>query len=229
MRDGDGNPTHAVYGFARFLGDLIERVRPAYMAVAFDQRSKELVTATAPVPGLQGQSRAAPPEDLMQQFEPLPRVVPASGSGRVRLARVSRPTTSSARSRRRMRAAGLRATIVTRDKDLAQLIAPRRPVTGITARRGQFGYQRDRARTSACRPERYRRLPGAHRGCSRQHPGCARRWAPKTATALMKAFASLDDLYEDLDGVASLPLRGAAYARCTARRSIAKRRSSRGG
>ena len=26
QRDGDGNPTHALYGFARFLGDLIERV-----------------------------------------------------------------------------------------------------------------------------------------------------------------------------------------------------------
>src|SRR5207302_1167748 len=38
MRDRDGNPAHAVFGFARFLGDLIERVRPAYMAVAFDAR-----------------------------------------------------------------------------------------------------------------------------------------------------------------------------------------------
>ena len=38
MRDADGNPTHAVFGFARFLGDLIERVRPTHIAVAFDQR-----------------------------------------------------------------------------------------------------------------------------------------------------------------------------------------------
>ena len=38
MRDRDGAPVHAVFGFARFLGDLIERVRPAYMAVAFDGR-----------------------------------------------------------------------------------------------------------------------------------------------------------------------------------------------
>ena len=38
MVDRDGNPTHAVFGFARFIGDLIERVRPRHMAVAFDQR-----------------------------------------------------------------------------------------------------------------------------------------------------------------------------------------------
>ena len=41
MRDGDGNPVHAVYGFARFLGDLIERERPEYMAVAFDASSEK--------------------------------------------------------------------------------------------------------------------------------------------------------------------------------------------
>src|SRR5260370_42572498 len=28
MVDGDGNATHALYGFARFLSDLVEQVRP---------------------------------------------------------------------------------------------------------------------------------------------------------------------------------------------------------
>ena len=28
MTDGDGNATHALYGFARFLSDLLEEVRP---------------------------------------------------------------------------------------------------------------------------------------------------------------------------------------------------------
>src|SRR6187455_2883208 len=37
MTDRDGNPAHATFGFARFLGDLIERVKPQYMAVAFDE------------------------------------------------------------------------------------------------------------------------------------------------------------------------------------------------
>ena len=32
MVDRDGNPAHAVFGFARFLGDLLERVRPAHIA-----------------------------------------------------------------------------------------------------------------------------------------------------------------------------------------------------
>ena len=37
MTDCDGNPAHATFGFARVLGDLIERAQPRYMAVAFDE------------------------------------------------------------------------------------------------------------------------------------------------------------------------------------------------
>ena len=37
LADGEGNLTHALYGFARFLGDLLERKRPHYIAVAFDE------------------------------------------------------------------------------------------------------------------------------------------------------------------------------------------------
>ena len=37
MLDRDGNPAHALFGFARFLGDLIERARPQLLAVAFDE------------------------------------------------------------------------------------------------------------------------------------------------------------------------------------------------
>ena len=57
MRDGDGNPVHALYGFARFLGDLIERASPEYMAVAFDA---SLATSfrNLHLSGLQGQPRA---------------------------------------------------------------------------------------------------------------------------------------------------------------------------
>jgi DNA polymerase I len=36
MVDADGNATHALYGFARFLSDLLERVRPERIGVAFD-------------------------------------------------------------------------------------------------------------------------------------------------------------------------------------------------
>src|SRR5687767_9751146 len=38
LTDRDGNPVNALHGFARFVGDLIEQVNPAHIAVAFDAR-----------------------------------------------------------------------------------------------------------------------------------------------------------------------------------------------
>ena len=37
MVDGEGNATHALYGFARFISDFVEQVRPERIGVAFDQ------------------------------------------------------------------------------------------------------------------------------------------------------------------------------------------------
>src|SRR5438105_4375935 len=67
MRDRDGNPAHAVFGFARFLGDLIERVRPTYMAVAFDQRRAGSYRNRIYPPYKANRERA--PADLALQFE----------------------------------------------------------------------------------------------------------------------------------------------------------------
>ena len=37
MIDADRNPVNAVYGYARFLGDLLESKRPDFVAAAFDE------------------------------------------------------------------------------------------------------------------------------------------------------------------------------------------------
>ncbi|MEO8315915.1 MAG: PIN domain-containing protein, partial [Pseudomonadota bacterium] len=67
MQDGEGNPVHALYGFARFLGDLIERANPEYLAVAFDA---SLSTSFRNViyPAYKANREPAPP-DLLLQFE----------------------------------------------------------------------------------------------------------------------------------------------------------------
>ena len=40
---GDGNPVNAVHGFARFLGELLEKQAPTHIAVAFARRWPILV------------------------------------------------------------------------------------------------------------------------------------------------------------------------------------------
>jgi 5'-3' exonuclease len=65
--DRDGNPVNAVHGFARFLGDLLEREAPAHVAVAFDE-SLETSYRNEIYPAYKANREPAPAE-LKGQFE----------------------------------------------------------------------------------------------------------------------------------------------------------------
>jgi DNA polymerase I len=204
MVDGEGNPVHALYGFARFLGDLIERAKPEYLAVAFDA---SLATSFRNViyPAYKANRDPAPP-DLLLQFE------------RCRLwcehlgvawydSREFEADDIIGTLATRMRAEGLRSTIVTRDKDMAQLIAPGDVYWDYA---GDIRYHHGEiAERFGVAPERYAdylALTGDAVDNIAGVPGVG----PKTATALMQHFESLDDLYARVDVVRDLPLRGAA-------------------
>jgi DNA polymerase-1 len=66
VTDLDGNPVNALHGFGRFLGDLIEQVRPEHIAVAFDAT---LVTSfrNRLFPAYKA-NREPAPADLKRQF-----------------------------------------------------------------------------------------------------------------------------------------------------------------
>jgi DNA polymerase I len=204
MRDRDGNPVHAVFGFARFLGDLIERVRPAYIAVAFDERRAASYRNRIYPPYKANRERA--PTDLVAQFKCCRELCRHLG-----VAMFVDPdyeaddligTLSCL-----MRAQGVRAAYITRDKDLAQLMRDG-DLFWDFGWRGQFGYH-DIERHFGVAPERfadYLALTGDSSDNIPGVPGIGHR----TAAILMKAFGSLDELYGDLARVARLPLRGAA-------------------
>jgi len=203
MRDADGNSTHAVFGFARFLGDLIERVRPTYMAVAFDQRCPDSYRRRI-FPAYKA-NRERPPADLTQQFGRCRELCRHLG-----LAEFVYPEYEADDIIGTLavlaRAAGERAAFITRDKDLAQLLRDGDVLWDFGAR-GQFGYH-DIEHHFGVRPERfadYLALAGDESDNIPGVPGVGHR----TAASLMKAFASLDDLYEDLERVALLKIRGA--------------------
>jgi DNA polymerase I len=204
MRDRDGNPVHAVFGFARFLGDLIERLRPAYIAVAFDERRAASYRNRIYPPYKANRERA--PADLVAQFKCCRELCRHLG-----VAMFVDPeyeaddligTLASI-----MRAEGVRAAFITRDKDLAQLMRDGDLFWDFGAR-SQFGYH-DIERYFGVAPERfadYLALTGDSTDNIPGVPGIGHR----TAASLMKAFGSLDELYADLERVACLPLRGAA-------------------
>jgi DNA polymerase I len=203
MRDRDGNPMHAVFGFARFLGDLIERVRPSYIAVAFDQRRATSYRSRI-YPAYKA-NRERAPLDLVLQFERCRELCRHLG-----VAMFVDPEYEAddiiGSLAALMRAQGVRSAFISRDKDLAQLMRDGDVFWDFGAR-GQFGYH-DIERHFGVAPEcfaDYLALTGDEVDNIPGVPGIGHR----TAASLMKAFGSLERLYGDLPRVAQLRLRGA--------------------
>jgi DNA polymerase I len=204
MTDEDGNPVHALYGFARFLCDLIERTRPEYLAVAFDA-SLSTSFRNQIYPPYKANREPAPP-DLLLQFERCRSFCQHLGVAWYDSNEFEADDIIGTLATR-LRAEGLRATIVSRDKDLAQLISPG-DVYWDYAGDSRYHHAEIAGRFGVV-PERYAdylALTGDSVDNIAGVPGVG----PKTATALMNVYHSLDDLYERLDTVRDLPLRGAA-------------------
>ena len=116
--------------------------------------------------------------------------------------------------------------LVTRDKDLAQLVRDGDHYWDYAGERryayhdieAQFGVRPERmADFLALTGDAVDNIPGV--------PGVG----PKTAAALLSAFASLEEIYDGLDRVGALPVRGAGEARGEARASTARPPTSRAG
>jgi 5'-3' exonuclease len=203
MVDRDGNPVHAVFGFARFLGDLIERVRPRYIAVAFDQRAATSYRSRI-YPAYKA-NRERAPVDLIVQFQHCRELCQHLG-----LPAFVNPEYEAddiiGTLGCLMRDEGVRSAFITRDKDLAQLVRSGDVYWDFGARQ-QWGYH-DIERYFGVKPERfadYLALTGDESDNIPGVPGVGH----KTAASLMKAFDSLEELYADLHRVADLKLRGA--------------------
>lgn len=203
--DPDGNAVNAVHGFSRFLGDLIEQVRPEHIAVAFDSgRVNSFRNRLYPA---YKANREPAPEDLKRQFLQCQRVCEALGIASFvsceyeaddiigTLATIGR-------------AEGRKVVLVTRDKDLSQLVRPGDEYWDYLGDE-RFGYDGIADRFGV-RPERMAcflalmgdavdNIPGV--------PGVGR----KTASTLFYHFESLAHLYDDLDRVLKIKLRNAGF------------------
>lgn len=212
MVDREGNPVHAVFGFARFLGDLIERLRPQYLAVAFDQRAANSYRSRI-YPAYKA-NREPAPVDLVMQFQRCREVCRHLGAA-VFVDPEYEADDIIGTLACVMRAQGVRSAFITRDKDLAQLMR-NGDLFWDFGWRGQFGYW-DIERHYGVAPERfadYLALTGDEVDNIPGVPGVGH----KTAATLMKAFASLDELYSNLGRVAALRVRGAKTLSETLRR-----------
>jgi DNA polymerase I len=206
MVDADGNATHALYGFARFLSDLLEQVRPERIGVAFDASSSGATSFRHGIYPAYKANREAPPLGLTRQFALCREFCRHMGVAEFASAEYEADDiigTLAARSR----AAGLYNVLVTRDKDLSQVIRDgdvfwdysgnaRYHYHDIAAR---FGVHPELiADFLALTGDSVDNIPGV--------PGVGK----KTAAVLFGTFGSLDELYANLQRIPSLKLRGAA-------------------
>lgn len=203
MVDDDGNPINALYGYCRFLGDFMEQVRPDLVAVLFDE-SLTSSFRTEIYPEYKANREPAPPE-LKRQFVQCRRYTRALG-----LMECASPTyeaddligTLVAEGRRK----GRPSTIVSRDKDLAQLVS-RDDVFWDFAGRGRIGYEQI-PEFFGVWPEQiadFLALAGDSVDNIKGVPGVGK----KTAAALLQHFGSLENLYDNLDKVGEVSVRGA--------------------
>jgi 5'-3' exonuclease len=206
MVDADGNGTHALYGFARFISDLLERVRPERIGVAFDQSLRSETSFRNSIFPAYKANRDAPPVDLERQF-----VLCREFCRHMGLAEFASPEYEAddiiGTLTTRSRAAGLRNVVVTRDKDLSQLIRDG-DVFWDYSGNTRYQYHEIGARFGAV-PELiadFLALTGDTVDNIPGVPGIGK----KTAAELFAIFGSLDELYENLDRIHAMKLRGAA-------------------
>ena len=202
MVDGEGNPINALYGYCRFLGDFMEQVNPEYVAVLFDE-SLSTSFRTEIYPEYKA-NRDPAPDDLKRQFVQCRRFTRALGvmewgSPRYEADDLIGTLVEHGRSMSRP------STIVSRDKDLAQLLR-KEDVFWDFAGKGKIGYERV-PEVFGVWPEQiadFLALAGDAVDNIKGVPGVGK----KTATVLLERFGSLESIYDNLDKVHEVNVRG---------------------
>ncbi|HET7395586.1 MAG TPA: DNA polymerase I [Gammaproteobacteria bacterium] len=197
-----GEPTGAVYGVANMLKRLLSDYQPDQVAVVFDARGK---TFRDEIFEEYKANRPPMPDDLAAQTEPLLELVKAMGFPVLQVSGVEADDVIGTLAKRAA-AKGQAVLISTGDKDIAQLVDEH-----ITLVNTMTGSTLDRAGVKEkfdVWPEQmidYLALVG---DTSDNIPG-VHGIGPKTAAPLLAHFGTLEALYQRLDEIPQLKIRGA--------------------
>ncbi|TVQ48731.1 MAG: flap endonuclease [Gammaproteobacteria bacterium] len=203
LTDPAGRPVNAFYGFARFLLELLAAERPVAIACAFDE---SLTTSfrNEVYPDYKA-NRDPAPEELKHQFALCRRLCRALGVLELGDPRFEADDLIGSLMHHH-RGAYPGFAILTRDKDLAQLLGPGDVFWDYAA-----GVSLDAAgveRRFGLPPERIAELLALTGDAVDNIPGVPG-IGPKTATALLAHFGGLDALMAGLDALPDSGLRGA--------------------
>ena len=198
-----GKPVGAVYGFAGFLIRLISEEQPSHLALAFD-RSLSTSFRNEIYPDYKAQ-RELPPPELVAQLAASEELAESFGAATFADERYEADDLIATLCHQ-LTAQGCRVVVVTSDKDLAQLVDEQ-----VTLYDFAKGVRFDSAAVVekfGVRPAQIADYLGLAGDSVDNIPG-VRGVGAKTAVALLRRFASIEELYGNLEAVADLPLRGA--------------------
>jgi len=198
------HPVNAVYGYTRFLSDFLESEQPHSVAAAFDESLSESFRCEI-YPAYKA-NREPAPEELKRQFAQCRAVTRALGITECSHSRFEADDLIGTMAGR-AREAGRCVSILSRDKDLLQILQDGDMMWDFISDKrighadvpDHFGVRADQiVDYLALAGDSVDNIPGA--------PGVG----AKTASALLQHFDSLDELYANLDSVENVNVRGAA-------------------
>jgi DNA polymerase-1 len=204
LRTTDGFNTGAIFGFVKMVRKALEDVEPTHVAVAFEGgptfRNELYPEYKA--------NRAAAPDELKAQVEPVKEIAEAMGISVLEVTGAEADDVIATLARK---AEGFdEVVILTGDKDLMQLVddrvhilAPKSGVTDVEELDSEHVMQK-----TGVRPEQIRDLLALAGDSSDNVPGVSG-IGNKTAAKLLAEFGTLDAIYADLERVSAGKTRAA--------------------
>jgi len=203
LQGADGAPVNAVYGFLRFMAELMEEARPANLLVAFDH---SLTTSfrNEIYPDYKANRDPAPPE-LERQLQACEELMVSLGISCLKHPRFEADDLIASAAVL-ARASGYRVVVISGDKDLSQILRDgdawwdyargrRLDPAGVHERFGVWPEQM--TDFLALVGDAVDNIPGV--------PGIG----PKTASRLLRVYHDIEQLYARIEEVPRLGLRGA--------------------
>ncbi|MAD16176.1 MAG: DNA polymerase I [Alteromonadaceae bacterium] len=202
LTNSKGQDTGAIYGVINMLRSLIKQFSPTHMAVVFDAKGK---TFRDDIYSEYKANRPSMPEELRSQIEPLHKIIRAMGLPIIVESGVEADDVIGTLADQASKL-GIPTLISTGDKDMAQLVNEH--VTLINTMNNhvmdpqgvveKFGIPPELVIDFlALKGDKVDNIPGV--------PGVG----DKSALGLLQGIGSINDIYENLDKIASLDFRGA--------------------
>jgi len=203
--DADGHPSNAVYGFSEFLFELIKKTGAQYVACAFDASQTD--SYRREIFADYKANRPAAPEELIRQFEYCRQFCRAAGIADYSSNRFEADDIIGTLAHR-LREQGFAITVISADKDLAQLVRSEDDFWWDYARDNmldhkgvekQFGVRPEQiADMLALSGDKIDNIPGI--------PGIGYTLAAR----ILNKYPTVEDILENIEHISKMKFRGSA-------------------